>query len=166
MRKRKAVAVLVYFTAGFCLEGYIEFLAGLEPIAIRHSLYGLVAGTALIGIACALSFFRLRWAAVCALSGAAVSWPLLWRQFLMTFGPDGLWVLTYHPDTSAAVVSLIVSTGYAVLQLWPLLRSEAGPSKPKAIWVLPVATVYTMTLLGVANWPNIWSLFFKLRHGS
>jgi hypothetical protein len=51
-----------------------------------------------------LSFFNLRRAAISALAGAAVLLPSLWRQFGMTFGPEGLWVLTYHPGTSAAVV--------------------------------------------------------------
>jgi hypothetical protein len=165
MQKRKAVAVLVYFTAGFCLEGYIEFLAGLEPIGISRSLYGLVAGAALIGIACAFSFFRLRWAAISALAGAAVLLPTLWRQFGMTFGPDGLWVLRYYPGTSAAVVSLIVSTGYSILQLRPSLWSEGDASKRKAIWAVPLAIAYTMTLFGVAKWPNIWAICLKLRYG-
>jgi hypothetical protein len=166
MKKQKTIGMLVFFTTGFCLFGYIEFLAGLEPIGISHPLYGLVAGAALIGIACALGFFRLQWAAICALAGAAVALPSLWRQFGMAFGPQWDWVLTHYPDTSAAVVSLIVSSVYAVFQLWPSPRSAPDTSERRSIWPLPLTIIYAVTMFGVSNWPNIWALCFKLRYGT
>jgi hypothetical protein len=136
MKNRKAVPVLVYLVTGFCLLEYIEFLSGLEPLGISRSMYGLVAGAALFGAACVLSFFRPRWAAICALAGAAVLLPSLWRQFGMALGPSWLWELTHYPNTSAAVVSLVVSSGYAILQLWPLLGSARDTSNRNMIWAL------------------------------
>ncbi len=166
MENRKTTAVLMYFTSGFCLFGYIEFLSRLEPSGIGHSLYLLVAGAALVGMACLLSFLSLSWAAICALAAAVISFPLLWRQVGATFGPNWFWLLTYHPETSAAVISLIVSSCYGALQLRALLRSAANAGERKATWPLSAAIIYAVTLLGIANWPRIGALCFKLRYGS
>ena len=120
----------------------------------------------LFGIACVLSFFTLRWATICALAAAAVSWPPLWRQLGVSFGRNWLWVITYRPSSPTAVFSVIISSVYAIFQLTLLCRAGVNPSEREAWWKLPAAVLYSVAIIAVANWPSIWSLCFKLRYGS
>ncbi len=166
MKNRRLVAALIYATTTICLFGFVDFLYGAGP-RTSHLVYVLVAGTALFGFACALSFFIPQWATVCALSGAALSWPLLSLQFgRMGWGRNLVWLISYEPDTPTAILTLIVSSVYAICQLRLLLRTGGNLSEHKMRWALPATVLYAVVMSGAANWPTVWEWCFRLRYGS
>ena len=166
MKKRRVVAALLYATTTICLFGFVDFLYGAEP-PISHLVYLLIAGTVLFGFACTLSLFVPKLATVCALCAAALSWVLLSSEFgRMDRGRNLVWLITYEPDTPAAILSLIVSSVYATLQFSFFLRTDDGPSERNVRWALPAAVLYALAMLAVANWRSIWDWCFRLRYGS
>lgn len=166
MRNRNLVAALIYATTTMCLFWYIDFLYGAGP-RTSHLLYALIAGTALFGFASSLSCFIPEWATVCALSASALSWPFLSLQFgRMGWGRNLGWLISYEPDTPTAILSLIVSSLYAIHQLRFLLRSDTDPSARKAAWAVPAAVLYALAMLITANWPSIWDWCYRFRYGS
>jgi hypothetical protein len=165
MRERRLVAALIYATTTVRLFGYGDFLYGAGP-RTSHLAHILIAGTSLFGIACALSFFVPQWATVCALSAAALSWPLLSLQFgRMGWGRNLVWLISYEPDTPTAILSLIVSSVYAICQLRLLLRTGSDLRERKMRWALPATVLYAVAVSVIANWPTIWEWCFKLRYG-
>ena len=166
MKKQRLVAALIYATTAICLFGFVDSLYSAGP-RTSHLVYILITGTALFGFACALSFFMPQWATVCALSAAALSWPLLSLQFgSMGWGRNLVWLTSYEPDTPIAILSLIVSSVYAICQLGLLLRSGTSLSLRKMRWSLPAAVLYAVVMATAANWPGIWGWCFKLRYGT
>jgi hypothetical protein len=131
MKQRRLVAALIYATTAMCLFGLIDSFYGSGP-RTSHLVYILIAGSALFGFACALSFFMPQWATVCALSAAALSWPILSLQLgHLGWGRRLVWLISYEPDRPTAVLSLIVSSVYAICPLGLLLRTDNSPSERK-----------------------------------
>jgi hypothetical protein len=84
----------------------------------------------------------------------------------MGWGRNLVWLISYEPDTPIAILSLIVSSIYAICQLGLLLRSGATLSLRKMRWSLPAAVLYAVVMATAANWPGIWGWCFKLRYGT
>lgn len=164
MRRTPLIAALIYATAAVCLLEYLDFRIGMEQP--RSALkYPLMAGIALFAAASVLSFFKMRWATVCALMGVILSWPLPSLQLLAIFGRDSFWLLIYHPDVPTTAVSLLVASVYALFQRRLSLQSVGDTGGRKPAWALPTAVVYSVTMVSVANWPGIWDACLRFRYG-
>ncbi|MGA9758661.1 MAG: hypothetical protein WBQ51_09880 [Candidatus Sulfotelmatobacter sp.] len=165
MKKRKIVAALIYGTSAFCVFFYFEFLDSMEPPRSDFE-YVLLGAAAMFAIASVLSFFKSRWAAICALAAAILSSPLLYSARLY-WAHNIAWRLNYGPDELTARISLIVAVVYSIRQLWLSFRTGGGLIEPKSKWwVLPATTLYAITMLAIANWHGIWDWLFRLRYGS
>jgi len=164
MKKRRLVSAVVYATSTITVVGIVDFLYGAAP-DVSRLVYLLIAGIALFGLACALSFFTPRWATICALCAAALLWPLLAPEFgRMNWGRNLGWLIRYEPDTPMAILSLLVSSIYSIRQL-RFLRTGTDSSERRMGWALLAAVLYGVATPAAANWRSIWDWCFKLRYG-
>ncbi len=164
MKNRRLVSALIYGTSAFCLFLYFDSLNHTDAPSYQVRL--LLVAAVLFGIAVLLSLFARRAGAICALVAAVICWPLLWRLLGMTATQFG-WLLNYHPNTPATVISLIVATLRALTDVFPLIPNGTKQTEPDSrAWTLTVTALYMFAMVLLECWQAIWEWLFKLRYGS
>jgi hypothetical protein len=110
-----------------CLWEYLDTIYGGEPIIrCRSFVYSATAGLVLFAVACLLCLLTPRWAAICALSGAVLSWPEAALALSAVPWSHLTWFVRYRPENAVAVLCLIVSSAYSVNQVRLLFRAPTG----------------------------------------